>query len=235
MYKCRCDGSLAQRLPLSLELTCKPLTCAVLVVPTDDGRYRCTYTPDTPGFYRLEVTCKDIHLCGSPFSVQVTRNVLQSSIAPTKGLPIRRVPWELILFVLLSVLASAFFRFSVHPVVALEDQGLVILVWCSDTYSQHVKVLLTCSSLRIVAARLYLSKSCCLACKLRSLHSFEPHNCSIKPAELVAACTVDSYNLKHERKGNSLRLLCIFPGRKQQTQPKRGQLMFFSERDNAAS
>lgn len=41
-------------------------------MPTDDGRFRCTYTPDKPGFYRLEVTSKGSHVCGSPFSVQVT-------------------------------------------------------------------------------------------------------------------------------------------------------------------
>lgn len=80
---CRCDGSLAERLPVSLDLTCKPFICAVSVIPTDDGRYRCTYTPDTPGFYRLEVTCKGVHVCDSPFSVQVTVTALLCmSVAP---------------------------------------------------------------------------------------------------------------------------------------------------------
>lgn len=73
---CRCDGSLAERLPVSLDLTCKPFKCAVSVIATDDGRYRCTYTPDAPGFYRLEVTCKGVHVCDSPFSVQVTGTTL---------------------------------------------------------------------------------------------------------------------------------------------------------------
>ena len=54
-----------------MEISCKPFICAVSVTPTDDGRYQCKYTPDRPGFYRLEVTSKGIHLCGSPFSVQV--------------------------------------------------------------------------------------------------------------------------------------------------------------------
>ena len=72
---CRCEGSLARHLPVTLDLTCNPFTCAVSVMPTDDGCYRCTYTPDRPGFYRLEVMCKDTHLCGSPFSVQVTTPV----------------------------------------------------------------------------------------------------------------------------------------------------------------
>lgn len=106
--KCRCDGSLAQRLPVSLDLSCKPFTCAVSVIPTDDGRYRCTYTPDSPGFYRLEVTCQDVHLGGSPFSVQVATSVLQRVPCPHQGLH-RPVPQEVILFVLLPVLASAFF------------------------------------------------------------------------------------------------------------------------------
>ncbi|KAL3147634.1 hypothetical protein ABBQ38_014684 [Trebouxia sp. C0009 RCD-2024] len=70
-YSNRCDGSLMQLLPVSIDLTCAPFTCAVSLVPTDDGRYRCTYTPDRPGFYRLEVTCKGSHACGSPFSLQV--------------------------------------------------------------------------------------------------------------------------------------------------------------------
>ena len=68
----RCDGNLAERLPVSIELSCKPFTCTVTATQTDDGCYHCTYTPDRPGFYRLEVTCKGIHLCGSPFSIQVT-------------------------------------------------------------------------------------------------------------------------------------------------------------------
>ena len=41
-------------------------------MPTDDGRYLCTYTSDRPGFYRLEVTSHGLHLSGNPFSVQVS-------------------------------------------------------------------------------------------------------------------------------------------------------------------
>ena len=67
----RCEGSLVQLLPVSIDLTCAPFTCEVSMIPTDDGRYRCTYTPDRPGFYRLEVTCKGSHVSGSPFSLQV--------------------------------------------------------------------------------------------------------------------------------------------------------------------
>lgn len=79
----RCDGSLMQLLPVSIDLTCAPFTCAVSLVPTDDGRYRCTYTPDRPGFYRLEVTCKGSHACGSPFSLQV------STRSPRRVVPCR--------------------------------------------------------------------------------------------------------------------------------------------------
>lgn len=83
----RCDGSLVQLLPVSIDLTCAPFTCAVSLVPTDDGRYRCAYTPDRPGFYRLEVTCKGSHVCGSPFSVQVRTTVITDSrsVVPCRG------------------------------------------------------------------------------------------------------------------------------------------------------
>ncbi|DBB01026.1 TPA: hypothetical protein ACH3X1_000926 [Trebouxia sp. C0004] len=68
----RCDGDLESQMPIMVELSCKPFTCAVSIIPTDDGRYSCTYTPDRSGFYRLEVTSRRIHVFGSPFSVKVS-------------------------------------------------------------------------------------------------------------------------------------------------------------------
>ncbi|DBB00652.1 TPA: hypothetical protein ACH3X3_002330 [Trebouxia sp. C0006] len=68
----RCDGDLPSQLPVTVKLSYKPFTCAVSVIPTDDGRYSCMYTPDRSGFYRLEVTSQGIHVYGSPFSVKVS-------------------------------------------------------------------------------------------------------------------------------------------------------------------
>lgn len=59
-------------MPVTVKLSYKPFTCAVSVIPTDDGRYSCMYTPDRSGFYRLEVTSQGIHVYGSPFSVKVS-------------------------------------------------------------------------------------------------------------------------------------------------------------------
>jgi hypothetical protein len=37
----------------------------------DDGRVLCSYAAAVPGFYRLEVCSRGVHLKGSPFSVLV--------------------------------------------------------------------------------------------------------------------------------------------------------------------
>lgn len=59
-------------LPVSIELSCKPFSCEVEATALENGSYLCRYTASQPGFYRLEATSKGVHLCGSPFSVQVS-------------------------------------------------------------------------------------------------------------------------------------------------------------------
>ena len=72
MSCCRCDGRLDQVLPVNVQLSCKPFICQVEVTSQDDASYVCHYTASQPGFYRLVVTSGDVHLYGSPFSVQVS-------------------------------------------------------------------------------------------------------------------------------------------------------------------
>lgn len=72
MLCCRCEGKLDQALPVSIELSCKPFICEVEVTSHDNASYVCHYTASQPGFYRLVVTSRDVHLYGSPFSVQVS-------------------------------------------------------------------------------------------------------------------------------------------------------------------
>lgn len=71
---CRCQGVvLKEGLPIEVSLALPPFECSVCVTAQPDGRYRCSYTPERPGFFRLEVTSQGKPLAGGVFSVQVCR------------------------------------------------------------------------------------------------------------------------------------------------------------------
>ena len=73
---CRCRwfgdaAQLHQLLPLEASLSCDSSELPVRLEATREGRFECTYTPPSPGYWRLHIACRGQPLPRTPFSVHV--------------------------------------------------------------------------------------------------------------------------------------------------------------------